>query len=107
MPPTVKLPFLDTISSLYGVVGDVAVVSTFPVLSSAFAAVVAVGKARWEVDAEAAAQAASTMALEYDEMNGGGDDPVLRPFQAVGELVRLDREERLEGHKEGGRQSVR
>ena len=54
-----------------------------------------------------AARAASTMALEYDEMNGGGVDLVLRPFQAVGELVRLDREERLEGHKEGGRQSVR
>ena len=76
-------------------------VSTFPVLSSAFAAVVAVGKARWEVDAEAAAQAASTMALEYDEMNGGGDDPVLRPFQAVGELVRLAVKSGWRGIKRG------
>jgi len=86
---TVELPFLDTISSLYGVVGEVAVVSTFPILSSAFAAAAAVSKARCEVDAEAAAQAASTLALEYDDMNGSGDDPVLRPFQAVSELVRL------------------
>ena len=65
------------------------VVSTFPILSSAFAAAAAVSKARCEVDAEAAAQAASTLALEYDDMNGGSDDPVLRPFQAVRELVRL------------------
>ena len=63
-------------------------VSTFPILSSAFAAAAAVSKARCEVDAEAAAQAASTLALEYDDMNGG-EDPVLRPFQAVSELVRL------------------
>jgi hypothetical protein len=69
-------------------VGEVAVVSTFPILSSAFAAAAAVSKARCEVDAEAAAQAASTLALEYDDMNGG-EDPVLRPFQAVSELVRL------------------
>jgi len=65
------------------------VVPTFPILSSAFAAAAAVSKARCEVDAEAAAQAASTLALEYDDMNGSGDDLVLRPFQAVGELVRL------------------
>jgi hypothetical protein len=86
---TVELPIIDTISSLYGVVGEVAVVSIFPILSSAFAAAAAVSKARCEVDAEAAAQAASTLALEYDDMNGGSDDPVLRPFQAVSELVRL------------------
>lgn len=41
------------------------------------------------MDAEAAAQAASTLALEYDGMNGNGDDPILRPFQAVKELVML------------------
>ena len=62
---------------------------TFPILSSAFAAAAAVSKARCEVDAEAAAQAASTLALEYDDMNGNGDDLVLRPFQAVSELLRL------------------
>jgi len=86
---TVELPVLDTVSSLYGVDGEGAVVPTFPILSSAFAAAAAVSKARCEVDAEAAAQAASTLALEYDDMNGSGDDLVLRPFQAVGELVRL------------------
>jgi hypothetical protein len=84
---TVELPFIDTISSLYGTIGEVVVVSTFPLLSSAFAAAAAVSKARCEVDAEAAAQAASTLALEY--MDGSGDDPVLRPFREVRELVRL------------------
>ena len=59
--PTVELPLFDTISTLYGVVGEVAVVSTFPILSSAFAAAVAV-------------QAASTLALECDD---GGDDQCL------------------------------
>jgi len=86
---TVELPFLDTVSTLYGTVGEVALVSAFPILSSAFAAAAAVSKARCEVDAEAAAQAASTLALEYDGMNGSGDDPVLRPFQAVRDLVKL------------------
>jgi len=84
---TVELPFLETISTLYGTMGEVAVVSTFPVLSSAFAAAAAVSKARCEVDAEAAAQAASTLALEYDSMED--DDPVMRPFQTVWELVGL------------------
>ena len=86
---TVELPFLDTIATLYGTMGEVAIVATFPVLSSAFAAAAAVSKARCEVDAEAAAQAASTLALEYDGMDGGDDDPVLKPFKAVRELVRL------------------
>jgi len=86
---TVELPFLDTVSALYGTVGEVALVSLFPILSSTFAAAAAVSKARCEVDAEAAAQAASTLALEYDTINGSGGDPVLRPFQAVKELMRL------------------
>lgn len=86
---TVELPFLDTISTLYGTIGEVALVSAFPILSSAFAAAAAVSKARCEVDAEAAAQAASTLALEYDGMDGGEDDPILRPFQAVRELFKL------------------
>lgn len=86
---TVELPFLDTISALYGTAGEVLLVSSFPILSSAFAAAAAVSKARCEVDAEAAAQAASTLALQYDSMNGGEDDPVLQPFQAVKELLVL------------------
>eukprot|EP00986_Skeletonema_menzelii_P020985 scaffold32847_cov160-Skeletonema_menzelii.AAC.2 len=86
---TVELPFIDTVSTLYGTFGEVVVVSTFPILSSAFAAAAAVSKARCEVDAEAACQAASTLALEYDSMNGSGDDPVLRPFLAVRKLFTL------------------
>jgi hypothetical protein len=74
---------------LYGTLGEVVVVSTFPILSSAFAAAAAVSKARCEVDAEAACQAANTLALEYDGMNGSGGDPVLRPFLAVRELIAL------------------
>ena len=65
----VELPFLNTISSLYGVVGEVVVVSTFPILSSAFVAAAEVGKAQCKVDAEVAVLAASTLALEYNEMN--------------------------------------
>jgi hypothetical protein len=69
---------------MYGVVGEIVVVSTFPITAA-----VAVSKARCKGDAGASAQAASTLALEYDNMNGGSDDPVLRPFQAVSKLVRL------------------
>eukprot|EP01082_Thalassiosira_pseudonana_P008516 g7662.t1.1.5e17418a g7662 g7662.t1 contig24:1200036-1202445(+) len=83
----VELPFFDTVSALYGTVGEVALVSTFPILSSAFAAAASVSKARCEVDAEAACQAASTLALEYDGKDD--DDPVLRPFYAVAELINL------------------
>lgn len=34
-------------------------------------------------------QAASTLALEYDGVNGREDDPVIRPFKVVAELIRL------------------
>jgi hypothetical protein len=95
---TVELPLFDTISTLYGVVGEVAVVSTFPILSSAFAAAAAVSKARCEVDAEAAAQAASTLALEYDD---GGDDPVLTPFKEVYKLFKLALTSGLRGIRSG------
>ncbi|KAL7520909.1 hypothetical protein ACHAWX_005602 [Stephanocyclus meneghinianus] len=85
----VELPFIDTVSAMYGTIGEVALVSTFPILSSAFAAAASVSKARCEVDAEAACQAASTLALEYDGMNGREDDPVIRPFKVVAELIKL------------------
>ncbi|KAL3793807.1 hypothetical protein HJC23_006167 [Cyclotella cryptica] len=85
----VELPFIDTVSAMYGTIGEVALVSTFPILSSAFAAAASVSKARCEVDAEAACQAASTLALEYDGKNGSEDDPVIRPFKVVAELIRL------------------
>ena len=85
---TVELPLVHSVSAAYGVMGEVALISFFPTLSSAFAAAAAVSKARCEVDAEAASQAASTLALEYDEMKKD-DDPVLRPLMAVWELLRL------------------
>jgi len=104
---TVELPFLDTISSLYGVDGEGAVVPTFPILSSAFAAAAAVSKARCEVDAEAAAQAASTLALEHDDMNGSGGRSGAAAIPGGERIGEAGRDKRLEGHKEGGRQSVR
>ncbi|KAL3778758.1 hypothetical protein ACHAWO_011412 [Cyclotella atomus] len=85
----VELPFIDAISAAYGTIGEVCLVVTFPILSSAFAAAASVSKARCEVDAEAACQAASTLALEYDAMNGNEKDPVLRPFKSVLELIIL------------------
>lgn len=86
---TVELPFLETMASSYGPLAEVAIVSAFPALSSTFAAAAAVSKARCEVDAEAAAQAASTLALEYDGGKRDSDDPVMRPFQTVNNLVAL------------------
>ncbi len=84
----VELPWLDALVAIGGVKGvasSAALVSFFPALSSLFAAAASVSKARCEVDAEAAIQAASTLALEYDD----DDDPVLRPFRGVVELIRL------------------
>ncbi len=84
----VELPLLETLTNLgnaRGVISSVVLVSFFPSLGSLFAAAASVSKARCEVDAEAAIQAASTLALEYDD----DDDPVLRPFRGVVELIRL------------------
>jgi len=84
----VELPWMDTLGHMGGasaIITKVALVAFFPALSSLFAAAASVSKARCEVDAEAAVQAASTIALEYDDDN----DPVLRPLRGVAELVRL------------------
>lgn len=84
----VELPWLEYLGALGGARGTISSVSLlvfFPALSSLFAAAASVSKARCEVDAEAAIQAASTLALEYDDE----DDPVLRPFRGVVELIRL------------------
>jgi len=56
-------------STLYRTTGEVVLVSAFPVVSFAFAAAAVVSKARCEVDAEAAAQAVSTLALDYNDMD--------------------------------------
>jgi hypothetical protein len=84
----VELPLLESLAKIGGVPGtlsSVALVAFFPALSSVFAAAASVSKARCEVDAEAAIQAAATLALEFDDEK----DPVLRPFKGVAELVRL------------------
>lgn len=84
----VELPWLEAlgkIGGLPGTISSVALVALFPSLSSLFAAAASVSKARCEVDAEAAIQAAATLALEYDD----DKDPVLRPFKGVAELIRL------------------
>lgn len=77
------------------------VYSIFPAFAAMFSAAASVSKARCEVDAEAATQAAATLALEYDVSSSkaagersefdafNNDDLILRPFQGVIELIRL------------------
>jgi hypothetical protein len=85
----VEFPFLETLSETPTIPSkmlQIVIVSVFPALSALFAAAASVSKARCEVDAEAAMQAASTLALQYEENE---DDPVLRPLQGVLELISL------------------
>lgn len=86
----VELPFLESLSAagtITSLTGEMAVVSAFPTLSAMFAAAASVSKARCEVQSEAAMQAASTLALEYS--SDDDDDPILRPFRGVIELIQL------------------
>lgn len=86
----VELPFLDSLSAtgtFGGLAGEMVIVSIFPAFSALFAAAASVSKARCEVQAEAAVQAASTLALEYNADED--DDPILRPFRGVWELIQL------------------
>jgi hypothetical protein len=86
----VELPFLESLAAAGGplnTVVEMAFVVAFPTCSALLAAAASVSKARCRVDAEAATQAASTLALEYDD--GGQRNPVLKPFQSVLELMRL------------------
>ena len=73
-------------ASVAVVVSESMIVAIFPTLASLCAAAASVSKARCQVDAEAASQTASTLALEYDDAD---QDPVLRPFRGVIELLRL------------------
>jgi hypothetical protein len=85
----VEFPFLETLSetrTIPSMMAQMAIVSVFPALSALFAAAASVSKARCEVDAEAAMQAASTLALQYEENE---DDPVLRPWKGVLDLISL------------------
>jgi hypothetical protein len=86
----VELPFLETLSAagtFTSLASEMVVVAFFPAFSTLFAAAASVSKARCEVQAEAAVQAASTLALEYNSEDD--DDPILRPFRGVAELIRL------------------
>jgi hypothetical protein len=86
----VELPFRESLAATGGPGGmllQIAFVALFPTGSALFSAAASVSKARCEVDADAATQAASTLALEYD--GGLTEQPVLRPFQSVFELIRL------------------
>lgn len=86
----VELPFLGTLAAtgtFQSLAVEMTIVAFFPALSTMFAAAASVSKARCEVQAEAAVQAASTLALEYNKDNE--DDPILRPFWGVYELIRL------------------
>ena len=91
----VELPLPDNIFIKVGAY------SIFPAFSALFSAAASVGKARCEVDAEAAVQAAGLLALEYDttttKASGlkvdsdvySDDSNILKPFEGVIELIRL------------------
>jgi hypothetical protein len=85
----VELPFVEALATAATPTGtflEIITVSVFPFFSSLFAAAASVSKARCEVDAEAAMEAASTLALAYDD---GENNPILRPISGVQELIRL------------------
>ena len=82
----VEFPFLEALAAKGGVIPQILVIAIFPTFSAMFAAAASVSKARCEVDAEAAMQAASTLALGYDD---GEDDPILRPLRGVMDLIKL------------------
>jgi len=90
----VEIPFVESLShaGASGIFAQAGILVIFPTLGSLFAAAASVSKARCEVDAEAATQAASTLALEY-EMDASvvadkQSDPVIRPMRGVVELIR-------------------
>jgi len=91
----VELPFVEGLAHINGVAPIVlqsGIIAIFPTLASLFAAAASVSKARCEVDTEAATQAASTMALEYEMdpsvIEDTKNDPIIRPLRGVGELIR-------------------
>ncbi len=83
-----ELPFVEALAErgTAGTLMEALTVTVFPACSALFAAAASVSKARCEVDAEAAMQAASTIALPYNDEE---EDPILRPLKGVRELIRL------------------
>jgi hypothetical protein len=87
----VELPFVESLSAAgtaTGLLSQMTIIAIFPAFSALFAAAASVSKARCEVQTEAAVQAASTLALEY-KINDDDEDPILRPFRGVIELIQL------------------
>lgn len=82
----VELPFFEASSSALTVAGQVVGIAVFPALSALFAGAASVSKARCELDADAAMEAASTLAVEYEE---GSESPILQPNKAVFALIKL------------------
>lgn len=85
----VEFPFVKSLAvagTAPGLASQVLIVSFFPVLSSVLSGAASLSKARCEVDAEAAKQAACTLSSAYQDES---DDPFLKPFRGVQELVRL------------------
>jgi len=88
----VELPYGIFVNGIFGALPPAAllvesiIVSSFPALAAFCAAAASVSKARCQVDAEAASQAASAFALEYDDSE---QDPVLKPFRGVIKLLLL------------------
>ena len=85
----VELPFFEALSlqsSVSAMLLEMAMAAFFPACSALFAAAASVSKARCQVDAQASMLAASTIALPYDDEE---QDPVLRPWNGVLELIRL------------------
>jgi hypothetical protein len=98
----VELPFIEHLAAARttsSILLETIIISTLPAFSALFAAAASVSKARCEVDAEAAMQAASTMAFQYDttkNLNKNGknkknnkNDPLLQPVVGVWELIKL------------------
>ena len=85
----VELPFVETLSmsgTVSSTIMEMITVAIFPAGAAILAAAASVSKARCQVDAEAAKEAASTLALQYRDEE---EDPVLRPLRGVGELIKL------------------
>lgn len=82
----VELPFFEASTSAVVVAGQVLGISIFPAFAALFAGAASVSKARCELDSEAAMEAASTLAVEYEE---GSKSPIIEPTRAVMQLINL------------------
>ncbi|GMH72817.1 hypothetical protein TrRE_jg3688 [Triparma retinervis] len=69
--------------------GQAFTVVIFPTLGAIFAAAASVSKARCEVDAMAASEASTTLALAYADNGSPDGTVVLEPFRGVKDLVKL------------------